>query len=71
MSECYCNEGGICPPCFDSKCDESRARKKEIERLNVFISEIVAAIGDPYDTALHLTIGGMIERFNKPLEIIP
>lgn len=33
MSECYCNEGGLCNNCYDAKCDENNKLTKKVERL--------------------------------------
>lgn len=37
MSECYCNEGGICHPCFDEKCN----RVKDLEKENAELREAI------------------------------
>ena len=48
-----------------------KAKDAEIEALRVFIGEIGAACGDPYDTAIHLTVQGMINRYHNKLQSGP
>ena len=31
--ECNCNEGGICHPCYDSKCDQLKASQDKLENF--------------------------------------
>ena len=33
FGECSCYEGGICNPCYDSKCDLVKTQAEKIERL--------------------------------------
>jgi len=33
MSECYCNEGGICNSCYDAKYEQNNELTKKVERL--------------------------------------
>lgn len=39
MNDCYCNEGGICNNCYDSKCEQNKELTKKVERLEKAIWE--------------------------------